>query len=203
MQEQLPNVVCLQVHLKNQQAIVFDPNGKGNMQDVVHTYADRKTTLTGWFEANKLEPEGSEILNLLYQVYPSKMVWHNEENNSRWTRRKEGFAVGRMYYAHPTSGECFYLCLLPTSVPGAKDWKDLYFFEGIEYISFKLACIAHGLLEDDHEWSQCLEDARHMQSGAQLHHLFVTILRECTPSHPRVLWDTFWPYICDDLAYKL
>jgi len=42
-----------------------------------------------------------------------------------------------------------------------------------------------------------------MQTGTQLCHLFVTILRDCTPSHPRVLWDTFWPHICDDLAYKL
>jgi len=203
VQEQLPNVVCLQVHLKNWQAVVFNPNGEGTVQDVLDSHAEHKTTLTGWFEANKLEPEGSEILNLLYQDYPSKMVWHTEENNHRWTRRKEGFAVGRMYYAHLTSGERFYLCLLLTSVQGAKGWTDLYSFEGIEHPSFKLACITHGLLEDNHKWSQCLEEARHMQAGAQLYHLFVTILRDCIPSHPRVLWDTFWPYICDDLAYKL
>jgi len=116
VQEQLPNVVCLQVHLKNWQAVVFNPNGEGTVQDVLDSHAECKTTLTGWFEANKLEPEGSEILNLLYQDYPSRMVWHTEENNRRWTRRKEGFAVGRMYYAHPTSGEHFYLCLLLTSV---------------------------------------------------------------------------------------
>ena len=203
MQEQLPNVVRLQVHLKKQQAVVFDPNGDASLQDVVNAHAERHTTLTAWFEANKLEPECSEVLDLLYQDYPSKMVWHNDDNNPRWTRRKEGFAVGRMYYAHPTSGERFYLRLLLTCVRGAKDWKDLYSFEGIEHPSFKLACIARGLLEDDQEWSQCLEEARHMQSGAQLRHLFVCILRECTPSNPRALWDTFWPSICDDLAYKL
>ena len=203
MQEQIPNVMRLQVHLKNRHAIIYDPNGESTVQEIVATHADRKTTLTGWFEANKQEPEGSQILDLLYQDYPSKMVWHNDKNNPRWTRRKEGFAVGRMYYAHPTSGERFYLRLLLTCVRGAKGWNDLYSFEGVEHPSFKHACIARGLLEDDHEWSQCLEEARHMQTGAQLRHLFVTILRDCCPSDPRALWDTFWPHICDDLAHKL
>ncbi len=203
MQEQVPNVVRLQVHLRNQQRITFNPDGNGNVQEVVNAHADRPTTLTGWFNANAQEPAGSEILGLLYQDYPSKMVWHDEKENSRWTHRERGFAIGRMYYAHPTSGERFYLRLLLTCVRGATDWKDLYSFEGIEYPTFKQACIVRGLLEDDQEWSQCLEEARHMQTGVQLRHLFVTIIRDCTPADPRALWDTFWPHICDDLSYQL
>src|SRR5260370_42246402 len=35
--------------------------------------------------------------------------------------------------------------------------------------------------------------------GCQMHHLFVTILKDCTPANPRALWDTFWQDICDDL----
>ena len=203
MQEQVPNVVRLQVHLPDHQPVIFDPDEDDTIQDVVDDHADRDTTLTGWFKANAKEPEGSEILNLLYQDYPSKMVWHKDKNNPRWTRRKEGFAIGRMYSAHPTSGDRFYLRLLLTSVKGAKSWEDLYSFEGIQHPSFKQACIARGLLEDDQEWSQCLEEARHMQTGAQLRHLFVTIIRDCTPANPRSLWDTFWPHICDDLSYHL
>ena len=203
MQEQVPNVVRLQVHLENQQAVVYNPDGDNSAQDVLNTHADRHTTLTAWFAANALEPEGSGILNLLYQDYPSKMVWNNDTNNPRWTSRQKGFAIGRMYYAHPTSGERFYLRLLLTCVRGAKNWEDLYSFEGTEYPSFKEACIARGLLEDDQEWFQCLEEARHMQTGAQLRQLFVTIIRDCTPADPRALWDTFWPHICDDLRYQL
>jgi len=42
-----------------------------------------------------------------------------------------------------------------------------------------------------------------MQTGAQLHHLFVTIIRDCAPADPRALWNTFWPSICDDIRHLL
>ncbi|KIJ19300.1 hypothetical protein PAXINDRAFT_58044, partial [Paxillus involutus ATCC 200175] len=42
-----------------------------------------------------------------------------------------------------------------------------------------------------------------MQSGRQLHTLFVTILCNCTPSEPRVLWERFKENICDDLKHAL
>jgi hypothetical protein len=48
-----------------------------------------------------------------------------------------------------------------------------------------------------------LNEAKDMQMGEQLCHLFVTILHECTPVQPRELWDTFWPEICIDLKYCL
>ena len=38
-----------------------------------------------------------------------------------------------------------------------------------------------------------------MQTGHQLCHLFVTILKDCSPADPRALWDSFWQHICDDL----
>ena len=108
-----------------------------------------------------------------------------------------------MYYAHPTSGEHFYLCLLLSAISGATCWEDLHSYQGIRYPSFREACVACDLLEDDQEWHQCLNEARHMQTGYQLHHLFVTILYECTPSNPRALWETFCADICDDLRHFL
>jgi hypothetical protein len=58
-------------------------------------------------------------------------------------------------------------------------------------------------LEDDQEWVQCLEEAKNMATGRQLRNLFATILRECAPSDPVHLWNTYWPHICDDLRYQL
>jgi hypothetical protein len=70
-----------------------------------------------------------------------------------------------MYYAHPTSGEHFYLRLLLTNVPGASSYEYLHTFEGTLYPTIKDAYIACGLLEDDQEWHQCLEEAKHMATG--------------------------------------
>ena len=42
-----------------------------------------------------------------------------------------------------------------------------------------------------------------MATGYQLRHLFVTILRDCTPTDPRALWEEFADHICDDLARQL
>jgi hypothetical protein len=32
-------------------------------------------------------------------------------------------------------------------------------------------------------------------------YLFVTILKDCTSADPRVLWDTFWQDICDNVKH--
>ncbi len=32
-----------------------------------------------------------------------------DQKLKRWIMRKRGFAIGRMYYAHPTSSERYYL----------------------------------------------------------------------------------------------
>ena len=42
-----------------------------------------------------------------------------------------------------------------------------------------------------------------MATGHQLRELFVTILHDCAPSDPVLLWNTYWPHICDNLQYQL
>ena len=74
-----------------------------------------------------------------------------------------------MFYAHPASGEQFYLRTLLTAVKGATSYEDLRTVNGVTHATFCEACIAHGLLADDNEWRLCLQDAGAMQSGHQLH----------------------------------
>ena len=186
----------LQVHLPNQQLVVLDPDRDGDAQEALERHEDRDTTLTGWFKANALYHDGV-INNTLYQDFPTKMVWHRDRRV--WTVRKQNFQIGRMYYAHPSSGERFYLRLLLTAVTGATSFEDLCTYQGTLYPTFRAACIAHGLLEDDNEWHQCLEEAKHMSMGRQMRHLFVTILKDCAPANPTALWQSFALNICDDL----
>jgi hypothetical protein len=195
VQDHEPSVLRLAVHLPQQQAVVIHPN-RDTLQEALERHENRDTTLTGWFKANALHQD-DVINNTLYQDFPNKMVWHKDRRV--WTVRQQSFQIGRMYYAHPTAGERFYLRLLLTVVTGATSYEDLRTHQGVLYPNFREACIAYGLTEDDNEWHQCLEEAKHMAVGRQMRHLFVTILKDCNPSNPRALWDTFWQDICDDL----
>src|SRR6202789_4502128 len=146
MHEESPNVVRLQIHLPQQQMITWNAETVTNLQDVVDDQAEKDTNLTGYFKANELYPEAR---NVLYQDFPSKFVWVSKQR--KWKPREQGFALGRMYYAHPNSGERFYLRTLLTSVKGATSFEDLRRINGVLYPTFHAACLAHGLLEDDNE----------------------------------------------------
>jgi hypothetical protein len=200
MHDHEPSVLCLGVHLPEHQSVIINPNRDINAQQALQRHQNRDTTLTGWFTANALYSD-RVINNTLYQDFPNKMVWN--KSTYKWTIRQRGFQIGRMYYAHPSSGERFYLRLLLTVVKGATSYDDLCSFEIHLYPSFREACIARGLLEDDNEWHQCLQEAKHMATGRQLRHLFVTILIDCSPANPRALWNAFWQDICDDLKHQL
>jgi hypothetical protein len=72
--------------------------------------------------------------------------------------RKRGFAIGRMYYAHPTSGERYYLRMLLNYVKGATSYEHLQIVDGTEHNTFKDACIVMGLFAYNNEWHQALEE---------------------------------------------
>ncbi len=128
---------------------------------------------------------------------PSAMVWNRKLK--RWTMRKRGFAIGHMYYAHPTSDECYYLRMLLNCVKDATSYEHLRSVDGTEHNTFKDACITMGLLEDDNEWHQALEKASIWASGQQLRDMFASMLMFCEVMNPKQLWDAHWEYLNDDI----
>jgi len=65
--------------------------------------------------------------------------------------------------------------------------------------TFKDACIAMGLLADDNEWHQALEEANLWALGRQLRDMFASMLMFCEVTNPRQLWDAHWESISDDI----
>ena len=53
-------------------------------------------------------------------------------------------------------------------VKGSTSFEDLHTIAGVIYPTFRDACIAYGLLEDDGEWVICLRDTSEMQTGTSL-----------------------------------
>ena len=114
-----------------------------------------------------------------------------------------GFFSGVCYFGMLHKGEKFYLCLLLTNVRGPQSYDHLCTINNVVHPTFKSACVALGLLEDDEEWVQCLQEGAIMNTGHQLRRLFSVILAECSPMKPYELWMRFSGDICDDLDYKI
>jgi hypothetical protein len=185
MHNEYPSVTRLPVHLENQQLIYY--NEDEDLDAVVERGAQRHTALTAWFlksrDANDLEAR-----RILYQDFPKRYSYNKK--TQKWEKCiQSGPAIGRMHFASPNQGERFYLRLLLTVVSGAQSFADLRTVDGHIWPTFKEACLAKGLLEDDREWNQCLVEAREMQTGTALRSLFAVILLSCVPSSPEVLWD--------------
>jgi hypothetical protein len=76
-----------------------------------------------------------------------------------------------MYFVQPSEGERYFLRLLVHHVPGATSFEDLactnrHLQHPTQHAFFKEACQQRGLLQDDVEWAQCMEEAASMASAS-------------------------------------
>jgi hypothetical protein len=112
-------------------------------------------------------------------------------------------AIGRLLYVPPQAGERWYLRLLLSNFPGATSFADLRTIHGVTHNTFREACVAAGLLEDDRHWILCFEEASLWQTGRHLRDLFILCLLHGDISQPITLWERFRYIICDDLPRRM
>ena len=68
--------------------------------------------------------------------------------------------------------------------------------------SYQEVCRELGLLKDDLEWRQVLEDSSGLKLCKQIRELFIVILMFCHPSNPRQLFEEFWDTWIDDFELQ-
>jgi hypothetical protein len=191
----LPAVERLNFHLENEQPIMFDDSDY--LDNVLDKPDIGKTKFTEWMKANDLYEEAKE---LTYSDFPSKWVWHKKDKE--WRLRKSGRSIGRIYYAHPGSGERFYMRMLLNVIKGPRSFQEIRIVNNVLHPTFRSACYALGLLDDDKEWHEALNHASHWASGKQLRELFVTILIFCEVADPYKLWISNWKILCEDIQHR-
>ncbi|GAB2295406.1 hypothetical protein Dimus_038353 [Dionaea muscipula] len=196
LHEEMPTIFRLAIHLPGMHHVRFDP--MESLQVIQDRAKDQMSTLIAFLITMPLTPTATPYT---YQEFPEHMVWL--QTLKRWKPRERGFAIARLYFATPNCGEKFYMRMLLTIVKGPKSFEDLRTVNGILYNTFKSACAARGLLEDDAEWIQCLQEASNIKTGYQLRRLFCVILTQCCPLEPCMLWDHFKIHLCDDLALQI
>ncbi|CAG8558882.1 12162_t:CDS:2 [Acaulospora morrowiae] len=81
LHDEKPDIQRLQVHLPDQQMVVFSDNEP--LQEVLQLNNIHKTMLTEWFTANTIYPEARE---LTYSDFSTKWVWNKQRR--QWTPRK-------------------------------------------------------------------------------------------------------------------
>ncbi len=107
--------------------------------------------------------------------------------------------VGRIFSTGCISAdsELFYLRRLLCIVRGATSFEDLRSFNGATYPTFKDACAARGMLQDDSEYVAAMQAmCETICSVDALRREFVCMLVHCRPSNSAVLLDMFKPELC-------
>ncbi len=113
-----PNVVALDVHLKDKQFMVFD--SKKPLQEVLTT--DVTTTLTAWLVYNCNCSPDEPSLGITYREMPKFYTF----SKKKWSRRvHQSDTIGRVHLVNPKEGERYYLRHLLNHVTGPKCFNDI------------------------------------------------------------------------------
>jgi hypothetical protein len=147
-------------------------------------------------------------LNTLYHDFPRIATWKKKEKQWALRTRTSGLLpVGRMYFVQPSKGERYFLRLLLHHVPGAMSFEDFactnkHLQHPTQHASFKEAYQQRGLLQDDAEWAQCMEEAVSMASASCPRARFIALLVFNVVANPLALWERFKEDMAEDFLYQ-
>ncbi|XP_019166929.1 PREDICTED: uncharacterized protein LOC109162699 [Ipomoea nil] len=99
-------------------------------------------------------------------------------------------------------GEIYYLRFLLNLVRGATCYEDLRIVDGVQYSSFRDACYARGLLADDKEYVDAINEASKWASATSMRRLFVTMLTSNVLIRPEVVWEVVWILLAEDAEFN-
>src|ERR1700752_2203757 len=184
----------LPAHLPEKQSVTFQPS-----QSISSALEKEKyTKLTRYFELCANTPNDEFFENLRYCDVPKHFTWNKSTNN--WQRRKQRGAkiISRMYFVNPKDTERFYLRALLNIGRGVTSFLDLRTLDTTEYSSYFETAFHAGLVDNDRECFNCLEEAKNFKMPAQLRHLFAFILVYCRPVNVKELWDKYIEHLIED-----
>jgi len=102
----------------------------------------------------------------------------------------------------PGSGEKFYHRTLLNYVKGLMSFDDIKTVDNHKYDSFKEACFVLGLLDDDNEIIDCINQAGQWGTTDYLRRLFVTLLVSNHFSRSEHVYYKTWPHLSDDVLSR-
>ncbi|XP_022000182.1 ATP-dependent DNA helicase PIF3-like [Helianthus annuus] len=138
---------------------------------------------------------------LRYVQFPGYYVWNDK--NRKWNRRKHPYgSIGRIHYVPPSLGDCYYVRILLNHINGPTCFEDIKTVDGQVFQTFKDACFARGLLDDDKEYVNAIKEASTWSTGDFLRTFFVMLLLSNSISRPGVFWTETKSLLCEDILYQ-
>lgn len=153
--------------------------------------------MEAFFELNRTDIEANQYT---YDQIPQHYVW--DDCGRKWNRRKRFFQIGRLSYTHHSSGELWFLRMLLTKVHGPTSFESLRTVNGICCKTFREACNQYGLLDDDKEWHEVLQQCASGGLPPQIRQVFVHIIVNCKVTDLALLWNSHWKQMIDDILLK-
>ncbi|XP_037871618.1 uncharacterized protein LOC119629558 [Bombyx mori] len=205
LHERHPTVTHLSVHLENGERVYFNEH---NFHERITT--PPKTTLTAFFDLCIRDEFAKTLLYVEVPRYytwdASRKTWKSRIQGTSvhdWPGVKSGDALGRVYTVHVSNMECFCLRMLLHHVRGPTSFNDLKKYNTQDYPTFREACEARGLLENDNHWDVTLEEAAQCRSAGKMRELFAVLVATCGLSNPQQLWDKYKNDMTDDILHRL
>ena len=88
-------------------------------------------------------------------------------------------------------------------IRGANCSENLRTVEGVVQPTYRDACFALGLLDDDKEYIYAIKEASFWGSGRFLRHLFAILLQSDSMARPVHVWENSWENLSDDILYMM
>ncbi|XP_021999308.1 uncharacterized protein LOC110896161 [Helianthus annuus] len=190
-----PVVMRLPFHLPGQQNVVYGADD--DIDNVLSKPSVASSMFMQWMKLNEKDPAARK---LTYVELPTKYVWKLEKRC--WQVRIKYQTVGRIHSVSPALGEPCFLRILLNKVKGPRSFEEIRTVNGKVFPTFREACYALGLLDDDNEYIEAIKEASFEGHGRYLRALFATMLVSNTLSRPEVVWEKTWNYLSDDILYK-
>nr|GEU51748.1 hypothetical protein [Tanacetum cinerariifolium] len=175
----------LPFYLPGQQQVVYESDD--DISDAINKPSVASLKFLGCMECNKTNDLAK---TLSYVEFHTKFVWKAEEKV--WQERKRGYAVGRIHYVPPSIGKTYYLRVLLHKQKGPENWNKIKELNDIVHPTYRNACYAIGLLDDDREYIDAIEEANSWACGEYVRKVFARLLTSNTVSRPDHVWNETW-----------
>lgn len=167
-----------------------------------------RTMMTAFFELVSQQGDtaltfasSKKVKDLLYQDVPNHCVWNS--GLKMWTLRtrkaKNGIAqIGRLHTPPTTQQEKWALWMLLRHVAGPNSFEDI--LNGAP--TFIAACSMRGLLENDNEYEQFMEEIVAIEMPRRCRQIFADLLCSVPVPNPWALWERFAQDLSSDFLYE-